>query len=452
MRVEKSMKKIIKIIKEAKSNLNAKVVTFDFDDTIVKSFFNKTVDGDEQYQFGGTNKEIIKRIKKFKDSGTTVLIVTSRDVALEDPESSIKTILAKLKIEVDGVFYTNGQPKAKKLYELGSRLHYDDDPSEHDAIIAFKNLHKDFNISVKYPDELIKDTNDISKGVIITSDNKIIVAERSDSKEWDAPGGHIMQGEEAPYAFWREVKEELGLEVQEVTYLETKEIEWQGKKKIAHYFLGRTDYASTDLEGVIELQWEVSDYMVGGYEEIVRDTGDNSTQNLTNVLQMLQSEQAMFESYKPPGKKIKIIKRTILGLEKLMERDYQKDSGRLKSYSTDADELLGSGPQTKGSPYDDVDLKGQKYRSAPPGAPGGGSAPSLQEEKEEKPEKKIKIKIIPTLDEKKRRKKRKGKKPGPKKGSGRRSKKHGIGWPYGIGGHTPSDSGDGGGDGGGGGE
>ena len=436
------MKNLIKIVKEVKSNLNAKVVTFDFDDTIVKSFFNKTVDGDEQYQFGGTNKEIIKRIKKFKDSGSTVLVVTSRDVALEDPESSIKTILAKLQIEVDGVFYTNGQPKAKKLYELGSRLHYDDDPSEHDAINAFKNLHKDFNISVKYPDELIKDTNDISKGVIITSDNKIIVAERSDSKEWDAPGGHIMQGEEAPYAFWREVKEELGLEVQEVTFLETKEIEWKGKEKLAHYFLGRTDYASTELEGVIELQWEVSDYMVGGYEEIVRDTGDNSTQNLTNVLQMLESEQEMFESYKPPRKGTKVIKRTILGLEKLMESNC--DGSRA--------DLLTKGPIDH--PY----AKGIKNmpvkcgKSAPPGAPGGGWAPSLQEEKEEEPQKKIKIKIIPTLDEKKRRKKRKGKKPGPKKGSRSRSKKHGAGWPYGIGGHTSSDDGDGGGDGGGGGE
>ena len=436
------MKNLIKIVKEVKSNLNAKVVTFDFDDTIVKSFFNKTVDGDEQYQFGGTNKEIIKRIKKFKDSGSTVLVVTSRDVALEDPESSIKTILAKLQIEVDGVFYTNGQPKAKKLYELGSRLHYDDDPSEHDAIKAFKNLHKDFNISVKYPDELIKDTNDISKGVIITSDNKIIVAERSDSKEWDAPGGHIMQGEEAPYAFWREVKEELGLEVQEVTYLETKEIEWQGKEKLAHYFLGRTDYASTELEGVIELQWEVSDYMVGGYEEIVRDTGDNSTQNLTNVLQMLQNEQEMFESYKPARKGTKVIKRTILGLEKLMESNC--DGSRA--------DLLTRGPIDHPYAKGIKNMSVECGKSAPPGAPGGGSAPSLQEEKEEEPQKKIKIKIVPTLDEKKRRKKRKGKKPGPKKGSRRRSKKHGIGWPYGIGGHTSSDDGDGGGDGGGGGE
>ena len=98
------MKKFLKVIKELKSNLNGKVVTFDFDHTIVKSFLNKNVDGVEQYQFGGVNKEIIKRIKKFKDSGTTVMVVTSRDTALEDPESSVKFILQKMGIEVDAVF------------------------------------------------------------------------------------------------------------------------------------------------------------------------------------------------------------------------------------------------------------------------------------------------------------------------------------------------------------
>ena len=48
---------------------------------------------------------------------------------------------------------------------------------------------------------------------IFTADGKIIVAQRSDSYEWDAPGGHIMQGEEPPYGFWREVKEELGFDI-----------------------------------------------------------------------------------------------------------------------------------------------------------------------------------------------------------------------------------------------
>ena len=60
------MKDILENFKKIKDNRNGDVVTFDFDNTIIKSFLNKTVDGQEQYQFGGVNEEIIKRIKKFK--------------------------------------------------------------------------------------------------------------------------------------------------------------------------------------------------------------------------------------------------------------------------------------------------------------------------------------------------------------------------------------------------
>ena len=257
------MKELLDNMKSLKDNRNGKVVTFDFDHTIVKSFLNKTVDGEERYQFGGVNPEIIRRMKTFRDSGTTVFVVTSRETHLEDSESSVKYILDQMKLEVDAVFYTNGEPKAKKLYELGSRLHYDDDPKEHEAIEAFKKLHKDFQIEVKYPDDLLKDTNDISKGVILTADGNIVIAQRSDSYEWDAPGGHIMVGEEPPYAFWREIKEELGIEVQEVEYLDTLEVYWKGQPKLAHYFFGRIDKTCDELEGFIDLQWEVESYFCG---------------------------------------------------------------------------------------------------------------------------------------------------------------------------------------------
>ena len=49
-----------------KDNRNGDVVTFDFDQTVVKSFMNRDDDGQEQYQYGGVNKEIIKRIKIYK--------------------------------------------------------------------------------------------------------------------------------------------------------------------------------------------------------------------------------------------------------------------------------------------------------------------------------------------------------------------------------------------------
>ena len=117
------MKELLEVMGRLKDNRNGDVVTFDFDNTIVKSFRNKTVDGEEQYQFGGINKEIIKRIKSFKQAGKTVFVVTARSKHLEVPESSVQTLLDQLKIEVDAVFYTNGEPKAQKLYEIGSTLH-----------------------------------------------------------------------------------------------------------------------------------------------------------------------------------------------------------------------------------------------------------------------------------------------------------------------------------------
>ena len=57
------MRKLLNIMKKLNENKNGKVVTFDFDNTIVKSFENN-VDGEEiQYQFGGLNPQIIKLIK-----------------------------------------------------------------------------------------------------------------------------------------------------------------------------------------------------------------------------------------------------------------------------------------------------------------------------------------------------------------------------------------------------
>ena len=54
---------------EMRDSRNGSVVTFDFDHTIVKSFLNKSADGEEIYQFGGVNNEVVKRIKRFKQSG-----------------------------------------------------------------------------------------------------------------------------------------------------------------------------------------------------------------------------------------------------------------------------------------------------------------------------------------------------------------------------------------------
>jgi 8-oxo-dGTP pyrophosphatase MutT (NUDIX family) len=387
------MKNLIETFKKIKDNRNGDVVTFDFDNTIIKSFLNKTVDGQEQYQFGGVNEEIIKRIKKFKAAGKTVLVVTARDNALEVPETSVKTLLNQLDLEVDGIFYTNGEPKARKLYELGSTLHYDDDPAEREAIEAYKNLHPDFNILSKDPEELVKDIEEIAKGIIMTADSKFIIGQRSDSYEWDAPGGHVQQGEEAPYAFWREVKEEFGIEVQEVQYLDTLETTWKGVVKPSHYFLGRIDKTCDELEGVIILQWEIEDYFCGDYEEIIRKTKGNCTQNLKNVLHMVEMQQEIIQ-------------------------EYQKTSKRIKKHAVYKKRLIGlGGSKTTGAKGLKKIRDFSRSKSAPAGF--GGALEENVDDDERKPRKTIKISIVSDIDErKKRKKKKKTKKKKSTKGTG----------------------------------
>ena len=158
------------------------------------------------------------------------------------------------------------------------------------------------------------------------------------------------------------------------------------------------------LEGIINLQWEVSDYFCGDFEEVMQKIKGNATQNLTNVMNMLQDQQEMIESYQYCRKNSIIKKRRTVGLRNLMERDYQKDSSRLKSYGKDSNEFLSTGPQTDGSPY--KDMRAIKGKSAPPGAPGGGIGPALEESEQPKTQKKIKISIVSGADRKKKRKSR----------------------------------------------
>jgi 8-oxo-dGTP pyrophosphatase MutT (NUDIX family) len=307
------MKELFDKMKNLNENKNARVITFDFDNTIIKSY-EESNDGQETiYQYGGKNPQIIARIKKFKQSGATVLVVTSRTQALEVPESSVQNMLAKFKIEVDGIFYTNGNEKAQKLYELGSSLHYDDDPAEREAIQAYQKLHKS-NIAVKNPDDLLKDISEIAKGLILTTDNKIIIGQRSDSLDWDAPGGHLMEGEEANFAFYREILEEFSLKVKKVQYLNSLDTTWKKKDSLVHYFVGSIPYSSEELEGVIQLQWEVSDYFCGDLEEIEEKMGEGATQNLKNVVGMFKQENLMLERAYPHSGRHASKKRRLVGL------------------------------------------------------------------------------------------------------------------------------------------
>lgn len=409
------MKKFLDLMNVLKENKNGKVVTFDFDNTLV--FHHEMLDdeGEEDWRFGGFNHQMIATMKKFIDKGYTVLIVTARKKVLEKPAFAVSTYLDKLGIDVP-VFYTEGEPKARKLYELGSSLHFDDCPLEHEAIVAFRQLHDDFDIMVKYPDEGLEDTEHVSKGFVQTSDDKLLILKRSDTGEWDVPGGHNRSGETPNYGFFREVKEEIGVQMVHLQYLESQEISFQGRDEVIHYFIGRLNYPSDEIDKVIQLDHENSEYYVGGIKEIMQKADEGATGILKMCIDLYESEGVLEEASV---------------FQKKMMKGHAKKKKKLIG--------LGGSKSTGASGLEKV-----KDFSRSKSAPAGFGA--LEEEKE--PKKKIKIKIQSELDEKKKKRKKK------KRKTKQKNKYHwGVGsWYYGGGyGSTPStDGGDAGGDGGGG--
>ena len=57
-------------------------------------------------------------------------------------------------------------------------------------------------------------------------------------------------------------------------FLDKTETTWKGVTKDTYYFVGRTDYICDELEGILNLQWEVSDWYCASYEEVMRKIGE----------------------------------------------------------------------------------------------------------------------------------------------------------------------------------
>jgi hypothetical protein len=116
------------------------VVTFDFDDTLL----GFRLDPDWGIVQDQPKHEIIQLLKKFKKDGYTVYIVTSRyeknetkdDYNKDHPAfiTSVADFVELHTLPIDGIFFTNGMLKFKKLIELESIRHHDDNPSEIEAI------------------------------------------------------------------------------------------------------------------------------------------------------------------------------------------------------------------------------------------------------------------------------------------------------------------------------
>ena len=211
------------------------VISFDFDNTLVKSFPDFDDEGDLIYVNGGSNAAMIRLMSDLiDDPSKKVYLVTSRNQEADErvPETSIETMLKKLNLSPDGFFYTDGKPKVTKLESLGVQVHFDDDPKEHKAIEGSQ-------VQSFYPDDFLEDTMNVSKVVAVTLDNKVLILKRTDTGEFDIPGGHGKDGETAAYTAIRETQEETGLELYNLKEISTKQVTFQGRDEKIRYTSGR---------------------------------------------------------------------------------------------------------------------------------------------------------------------------------------------------------------------
>ena len=110
------------------------IVTFDFDDTLTLT----RPDEDWGLVEVGPNMDTINTMKEFISQGAQVYIVTSRlesrppsSVDGAPPRSTPEQYVEKFNLQLSAdPIYTNGQLKVNTLIEIGSKLHFDDDPEE----------------------------------------------------------------------------------------------------------------------------------------------------------------------------------------------------------------------------------------------------------------------------------------------------------------------------------
>ena len=76
----------------------------------------------------------------------------------------------------------------------------------------------------------------VAIGVLINSDDQVLIAKRAADKhmgnKWEFPGGKVEEGETSQEALYREMHEELGIEVQSAKLLTDITYEYEDRKVI----------------------------------------------------------------------------------------------------------------------------------------------------------------------------------------------------------------------------
>jgi len=132
------------------------VVTFDFDGTIKRHGFDPE-DGCFTRDCG-LDPHALQCIRMFANEGMSVHIVTSRRTSTRSEVEEF-VVLNNLSQFISGIHFTDGKLKKATLARLGSMKHFDDDPTEIEALpndimgILWRSGHLDENNKVCDPDD-----------------------------------------------------------------------------------------------------------------------------------------------------------------------------------------------------------------------------------------------------------------------------------------------------------
>ena len=104
-------------------------------------------------------------------------------------------------------------------------------------------------------------------GILILSDNKILLCKRSDSRQWAIPMGHMEEGEEPIDCAYREFYEETNLEITDpINFIGRIKKKKNSKvKSILHIFLFEVD---SEVEPNLEDAQDGHEHTECGYFDI----------------------------------------------------------------------------------------------------------------------------------------------------------------------------------------